>query len=70
MKPTDPRSNLGLWIIVKQMPASSTFIFDMSNTNIDFGSGFYHSHQAAEHAATIMRLKGEKVFLFELEIPL
>ena len=70
MKPTDPRSHLGLWIIVKQMPASSTFIFDMTNTNIDFGSGFYHSQQAAEHAATIMRLKGEKVFLFELEIPL
>jgi hypothetical protein len=41
----------------------------MSHINVDYGSGFYPSEEQAQHHATIMRLRGEEVHVFHLEIP-
>jgi arginine deiminase len=69
MKPLERKTHINTWIIIKHAPNSSVFNLDLSNTNIDFGSGFYPTEAQAEHAATIMRLRGEEVHVFHLEIP-
>lgn len=70
MLPEEKPKKLDLWILI-QTPIHGSSTYSMNISGISpYGSGFYASEQQAKEHQLVEMIKGNKMELFHLEMPI